>query len=82
MSCGLYTDDELIQKLKDINDDLDDAISKSKLDTGQSEHEVSQSLRVLREQYEKYLLMLKRQNPAKYRCIAGAPAIQYRGGRC
>lgn len=82
MSCGLYTDDELIEKLKDIDTELDAAITKSKLDTGQSEHEVTQSVRTLREQYEKYLMMLKRQNPAKYRCIAGAPAVQYRGRRC
>jgi len=83
MSCtSLYTDDELVDKIKEINVSLDEAISKTDLDTGQSKHEVSQSLRTLREQREYYINLLYNQNPSLAACIAGEQVIQYRGRRC
>lgn len=79
---GLYTCDELIQKLKDLNDRLDDATTKSKIDTSQSSHEYSESIRTLREQYDKYLSMLARQCPSKYRAFMGPDVIRFGGSSC
>lgn len=76
---GLYTCDELIAKLKDLNEKLDDAETKSKLDTGQSQHEYTQSVAQLQRQYEKYLAMLKRACPDCYRTIVGPSAIRFTG---
>lgn len=82
MSCGLYTDEELIEKLKEIDIELDEAVSKTSLDTGQSKHDITISVRTLREQYEKYSSMLQVQNPELYRCTFGNSVIKSRGYRC
>ena len=78
--CSLYTDDELVQKLKDLDSELDSAISSSELDTGQSRHQIKMSIRTLREQYEKYKAMLMRQNPTLYRCTFGHSVIKFERG--
>ena len=76
MSC-LYTSTELIAKLKDLDSQMDDATTKSDLDTGQTKHEITISIRTLREQYEKYKGMLKRCDPAAYKCFFGSGAIRF-----
>ena len=80
MSC-LYTSAELIQKLKDIDTQLDDPVTKSNLDTGQTKHEISISVRSLREQYEKYKAMLYKCYPSVYFSYFGTNAIRF-PGRC
>ena len=79
---GLYTCDELLQKLRDLNDQLDSAETRSKLDTSQSEHEFSISVRTIREQYEKYLSMLKIQCPDCYHRIKGPSIVKFGGRPC
>ena len=81
MAC-LYTESELIQKLKDLDTAMDDATTRSKLDTGQSDSEYSISIRTLREQYEKYQGMLQTCFPAAYRTMFGKSVIRFGSGKC
>ncbi len=81
MAC-LYTEAELIQKLKDLDTEMDAAETQSELDTGQSEHKFRVSQRTLREQYEKYLAMLQTCFPAAYRTMFGKSVIRFRGNKC
>lgn len=76
---SLYTCDELIDKLKEIDEQLDDSVTKSKLDTGQSSHEISISQAGLVRQYEKYKGMLKQQCPSCYHNIFGPSVVKFRG---
>ena len=81
---GLYTCDELVDKLKALDVLMDEAETRSELDTGQSEHKFQTSIRTLREQYDKYLKMLKVQCPDKYHAIVGPSAINFssRNNKC
>ncbi len=81
---GLYDCDELEEKLKALDILMDDATTRSELDTGQSEQKFQVSIRTYREQYEKYLSMLKVQCPDKYHAIVGPSAINFssRNNRC
>lgn len=81
MAC-LYTEAELIQKLKDLDTAMDDATTRSKLDTGQSDNEFSQSLRQMERQYEKYLALLQTCFPAAYRTMFGKSVIRFGSGKC
>jgi hypothetical protein len=63
---GLFTDEELITKIKSLMTELDDAVTSSELDTSQSKHSFKVSIRSQREQLERYLTMLKNQNPTCY----------------
>jgi|WetSurMetagenome_2_1015567.scaffolds.fasta_scaffold08452_4 hypothetical protein len=76
---SLYTTDEIITKLKSLDEQMDAAVSSSELDTGQSKHTISMSVTLLRQQYEKYLAMLQEQDPVTYRRIFGADVIQFGG---
>ena len=82
MSNCLYTQDELIAKLKEIDESLDDATTKSEIDTGQSKHNYSTSIRTLREQYEKYLSMFQTCYPAEYRSYFGPSVIKFGRSTC
>jgi hypothetical protein len=82
MSNCLYTEEELIQKLKDLNTAMDDGTTRSKLDTSQSDSEFSQSLRQMERQYEKYLALLQTCYPAAYRTMFGKSVIRFRGNSC
>lgn len=82
MANCLYSESELITKLKDLNTAMDDATTRSKLDTGQSDSEFSQSLRQMERQYEKYLSMLQTCYPASYRTMFGKSVIRFRGNSC
>ena len=73
----LYTSDQLIDKLKEIDIKLDSAISKSEIDTNQSKHSVSISVRTLREQYEKYQAMLQKCYPSVYREYFGSSVTKF-----
>ena len=79
---ALYTCDELVIKLKDIDTQLEDGTTRSKLDTGQTQNEFTQSLRQLERQYEKYLQMLSVQCPETYRDIVGPSVLKHGKGRC
>lgn len=82
-SCtSLYTCEELIEKLKDLDSSMDDAVTRSKLDTGQSNHEISQSLAQMQRQYEKYKTLLKRQCPTCYHNIFGPSLVKFREPQC
>jgi len=76
---SLYTTDEIITKLKSLDEQMDAAVSSSELDTGQSKHTISMSVTLLRQQYEKYLAMLQEQDPVTNRRIFGADVIQFGG---
>lgn len=82
MADSLYTVLELVEKLKSLDTQLDAAISRSDIDTGQSKHSVALSIRTLREQYEKYAAMLQRQDPITYQNTFGKSVIQFRGPAC
>jgi len=79
---GLYTGDELKDLIKNIDLELNSAISKSELDTGQSRHNFSVSVRTLREQREYYMSLLKRVDPACYHTLKGPSVIKFGGPRC
>ena len=79
---ALYTEAELIAKLKELDTAMDDATTRSKLDTGQSDNEFSQSLRQMERQYEKYLSLLQTCFPAAYRTMFGKSVIRFGSGKC
>lgn len=81
MSC-LYTKEEIIQFIKDIDLQLNDGITRSDLDTGQGKHSFSQSNRQLERSREKWLAMLKQIDPACYYSFMPPSAIQFKGGQC
>jgi len=77
---GLFTDEELIIKIKEIMLELDSAVTSSDLDTGQSKHGFKISIRTQREQLERYLAMLKKQNPTMYYSFNPPSVVQFTGG--
>ena len=79
---GLYTKDEIIDFIKEIDLQLLSATGKSELDTGQSKNSFSTNLRTLREQREYYMSLLKRIDPACYHAIKGPSVIKFGGSRC
>lgn len=79
---GLYTDSELVEKIKAIDTELSSAITKSAIDTTQTKNEVTISVRTLREQREYYLALLQNQNRPLYNSIAGSSVIAFRGNYC
>lgn len=79
---NLYTDQEIIDKIKAIDTELDEGTTRSELDTGQSKHEYTQSLRQLERQRERYLSMLQTQNPSLYRCMFGNSVIKFGRSTC
>ena len=79
---GLYTEAELIAKLKELDTLMDDGTTQSELDTGQSESSFRVSQRTYREQYEKYLSLLQQCFPAAYREMFGKSVIRFRGNQC
>ncbi|MHA1379321.1 MAG: hypothetical protein ACTSRG_13135 [Candidatus Helarchaeota archaeon] len=79
---GLYTDNELVEKIKAIDLQLESAISKTEIDTSQTKNSVSISVRSLREQRERYESMLQAQNRALYNSIFGPSAIAFKGKYC
>ncbi len=82
MADCLYTEAELIAKLKALDILMDEATTRSKLDTGQSDSEFSQSLRQMERQYEKYLSMFQTCYPDAYRTMFGKSVIQFRSNKC
>lgn len=83
MACNnLYTDDEIIAKLKELDEILDEGVSTSELDTGQTNHKLRFSVRQAERQYEKYQAMLQNQNRTLYNCMFGSGATQFRNKRC
>lgn len=79
---GLYTDTELIEKIKEIDTQLSNAVSKTTLDTTQTKSEISISVRTLREQRERYSSLLQQQNRSLYNSIFGNSAIKFKGKHC
>jgi len=79
---SLYTDDEIIEKIKAIDTELLAGISKSEIDTTQTKNSVTISLRTLREQREQYMSMLQQQNRALYNSMFGSSAIKFKGNHC
>jgi hypothetical protein len=74
---ALYTSAELVQKLKDLNEQMDSAVNQSSLDTGQSKHDVRISVQTLQRQYEKYAAMLQQVDPETYNGIFGPSVVRY-----
>ena len=81
MSNCLYTKEELIEKLKELDEQMDDATTRSDLDSGQSKQSFSVSIRTLEKQYEKYKTMFQNCFPADYRAMFGNSVIKF-GGTC
>ena len=81
-NCTLYTDEELIEKIKEIDIALDEAVTRSEIDTSQSKHSYSVSVRQLERQRLYYLNLLKNQNRACYNSIVGPSVIKYGSGKC
>jgi len=83
MACNsLYTDDEIIAKLKELDLILDDGVTTSELDTGQTNHKIRMSIRQAERQYEKYQAMLQNQNRSLYNCMFGSGATKFGGRKC
>lgn len=79
---GLYTDQELIDKIKEMDTQLSVGVTKSEIDTTQTKNSVSISIRTIREQREYYSSLLQSQNRALYNSIFGSSAIAFRGNHC
>lgn len=79
---SLYTSDELVDFIKAIDLQLNSAVSKTSIDTGQSKHELSLSVRTLREQREYYISILQIQDPCRYKATFGSSIIKFRGNSC
>lgn len=82
---GLYTDTELVEKIKEIDTQLSTGVSKTSLDTTQTKSEVSISVRTLREQRDYWLVLLQQQNNSLYQSIMGKSVIKFKGrfrGQC
>jgi len=79
---GLYTSAELVQKLKDLDDQMNGGVNQSSLDTGQSKHDIRVSVQTLQRQYEKYSAMLQQVDPDTYREIFGYSVINFGGRSC
>ena len=79
---ALYTSAELVQKLKDLDEKLESAVSRSDLDTGQSKSSLAFSITTLQKQYEKYSSMLQEVDPETYRAIFGSSVIRFRSYEC
>lgn len=77
----LYTSAEIIAKIKTIDTTLDDAVTGSTLDNGQTKSDLRFSTRTLREQKEYYLSLLQQCYPAVYQEYFGKSVIQFRGPR-
>ncbi len=78
MSC-IYTADELITKLKELDGKLDEAITASELDTSQTKSQLKFSIRSARDQYQKYKSMFQNCYPVQYREYFGPSAIRFTG---
>ena len=79
---SLYTDNEIITKIKEIDTQLMTGITKSEIDTSQTKNSVSISVRTLREQREYYSALLQEQNRSLYNSIFGSSAIAFKGRYC
>lgn len=82
MADCLYTKDELISKIKEIDLELNSGVTRSELDTGQSKHSFSVSTAQLQRQKEYYLKLLKVVDPACYHSIMGPSTIRFKGPSC
>lgn len=76
---SLYTDQELIDKIKELNVQLDGAVTKSSIDTTQTKNEVSISVRTIREQRQNYMVMLQQQNRSLFNQCFGSSARRFKG---
>lgn len=83
MACtGLYTKEELIEKIKELDSKMETGVTGTDLDTSQSKQALRMSLRQLERQKETYLAQLKRVDPACYRAIMGPSVIKFKGPSC
>lgn len=78
----LYTDDELIEKIKEADTQLSSGLSKSELDTSQTKNSVTISVRTIERQKEYYMGLLQTQNRELYNCMFGTSVIQFKGNHC
>ena len=82
MACTLYTASELVEKIKSLDEALDSAETRSKLDTGQSSHEYNLSITSIKNQREYYIALLQKIDPQCYKDIFGSSVINFRGNSC
>lgn len=78
MAC-LYTEDEIVAKLKELDEKMDEGITQSRLNTSQTDHQMSFSIRQAERQYEKYKSLLHRCYPATYLSMFGSNVIKFKG---
>jgi hypothetical protein len=78
----LYTESELIAKIKKIDEQLESAVTVSDLDTGQSKHSFRTSVDAMRKQRETYLALLQTNFPEIYREYFGFSVINFGGRSC
>lgn len=78
----LYTETELIAKIKAIDTQLETAVTESDLDTGQSKHSFRVSVDAMRKQRETYLSLLQANFPETYREYFGNSVINFGGRSC
>lgn len=79
---SLYTDDELVEKIKELDIQLSSGVSKSELDTSQTKNSVTISVRVLTQQKEYFISMLQNQNRELYISCFGSSVIKFKGHHC
>lgn len=76
---ALYTDQELIDLIKELDVQLNGGITKSVIDTTQTKNEVSVSVRTMREQRQYYMSLLQKQNRSLFNQCFGESAIRFKG---
>lgn len=79
MSMGMYTEEELITKIKDIDTSLGGGLIGSKLGTGQTDNEITLSLAQMQKQRNYYINELQRSYPDTYRSYYGSGVTRFTG---
>ncbi len=75
MTC-LYSQDELITKIKSLDTELESSITQSRLDSGQGVSSYQVSIEKLTEQRNRYYRMLQQCYPGNYAGILKLNAVR------
>lgn len=71
---ALYTESELITKIKDIDTQLEQGYSETDLDSGQSRTRWKRDMKVLLQMRENYMIMLQQDYPSSV-AVSAPPFI-------
>lgn len=78
----MYTKEEIIENIKNIDLKLNEGLTGSRLGTGQTEHQLNLSTAQLKKQRDYWMRWLNRVCPATYRALFGPSVIKFKGRKC